>query len=161
MVSGPQPAAGSDSGQGALERAVPTEIITFYTAIIAACQTVLAHDDTATFPWFRLAVFVVGLIATAYAAGRAVQAAVPGWTATMKSPEWWTATLSFAAWGLALPGSILYVWLDANALTITVATITAAAGLVIAVVLTPRLAKREPPTAAPGPALTNEPPIRP
>lgn len=159
--SGGAAAAGEaepESGLSALESAVPAEIIAFYTAVIAACQTVVARDENATYVGFRVTVFAVGLVATAYAAGRAVREVVAKAGDVLKTPEWWTAFLSYAAWGLVLPGSFLYVWLDANTLTITVATVTAVAALVIAVGLTPRLGQRENPEAPPGPTLTQQPP---
>jgi len=138
------PGGEADGGITALERAVPTEIIAFYTTVIAACVTVNESDSSATFTTFRVAVYVVALIATAWAGGRSARTAVTGWKAVLRTPEWWTAVLSFAGWGAAVPGSFLYVWLDPEVLIVTVATIIASAGLVIAVVLTPRLRVKDP-----------------
>ncbi len=143
LAPGAQPPPGRDQatdagGPGALERAVPSEIIVFYTAVVAACQAALSHDS-ATFTPFRVAIYVIALLLTMYAAGRAAMTAVRGWAAAVRTAEWWTAVLSFAAWGLAVPGSFLYVWLNPDVLVIAVATITAGATLVIAVVLAPRL----------------------
>jgi len=59
------PGAGADGGLGALEQAVPTEIIAFYTTVIAACVTVNQSDRLATFTTFRVSVYVVALVATA------------------------------------------------------------------------------------------------
>jgi len=84
--------------------------------------------------------------------------AVTGWQAVLRAPEWWTAVLSFAGWGAAVPGSFLYVWLDPEVLIVTVATIIASAGLVIAVVLTPRLRVKDPAAQGAGLVLTREPP---
>jgi hypothetical protein len=134
----PGPDLADPAGPGALERAVPSEIIVFYTAVIAACQAALSHD-AATFTPFRVTIYLIALLLTGYAAARAVLTAVAGWVAAVRTAEWWTAVLSFAAWGLALPGSFLYVWLKPDALIITLATITAGATLVITVVLAPRL----------------------
>src|SRR4249920_59854 len=119
-----------DSGLSALEQAVPTEIIAFYTAVIAACQTVSESDPNATFTAYRAAIYGVGLVATAWAAGRSTRTAVTSWAAVLRAPEWWTAVLSFASWGAAIPGSFLYVWLDPEALIVAVATIIAGAGLI-------------------------------
>jgi hypothetical protein len=139
-------------GLGTLEQAVPTEMIAFYTAIVAACETVLARSPHSAFTPFRLTVYLVGLAATAFVAWRAVLPAVGSWRGVLRSPEWWTATLSFAGWGAAVPGSFLYTWLGPNPLTITVATITAGVTLVISTLLAPRLKGKEQPfeSAPPG-----------
>jgi hypothetical protein len=118
---------------------------------------VLTDDPQDTFRAFRIVVFAVALAATAYATGRVLLSAVGRWVAVVKAPEWWTAVLAFAAWGLALPGSFLYVWLDENVLAVTVATITASAALLLAVVLAPRLNSDNAPRPA-GPTLTDQPP---
>ena len=152
------PGGDADGGITALERAVPTEIIAFYTTVIAACVTVNQSDPQARFTTFRVAVYVAALIATAWAAGRSTKTAVTGWQAVLRTPEWWTGVLSFAGWGAAVPGSFLYVWLDPEVLIVTVATIIASAGLVIAVVLTPRLRVKDPAVQAPGQVLTPQPP---
>jgi hypothetical protein len=151
--------SGDDPGSlNSLEQAVPTEVITFYTALIAACETVLARSPTDTFLPFRLSVYVIGLVATLIAAGVAVRPAVRRWTDVLGTPEWWTAVLSFAAWGLVLPGSFLYEWLRPDPLTLTVAAITAVAALVIGIGLTPRLRAKAPAGAgAPAAGLTLTP----
>ena len=151
------PSPTADTGAlSSLEQAVPTEVITFYTAVIAACETVLARSPADTFLPFRVAVYAIGLVATLVAAGVSVRAAVRRWTDVLGTPEWWTAVLSFAAWGLVLPGSFLYEWLRPNPLTLAVAAITATAALVIGVGLTPRLRTKEP-AAAPTTGLTLTP----
>src|SRR5215475_11105160 len=73
------PGGDADGGITALELAVPTEIIAFYTTVIAACVTVNLSDPQARFTTFRVAVYVVALIATAWAAGRSTKTAVTGW----------------------------------------------------------------------------------
>jgi hypothetical protein len=143
-AAAPPGAAPEPAGLGSLEQAVPTEIIAFYTAIIAACETVLAHDPRDTYTPFRLAVFLAGFLITAVVVLRQLLPAVHSPGRAVLSPEWWVACLSFAAWGVALPGSFLYTWLSANPLTITVATVTAAATLMIGVFLAPSLKNKAP-----------------
>jgi hypothetical protein len=152
------PGADQDGGLSALEQAVPTEIIAFYTTVIAACQTVSQGDPSATFTAYRAAIYAVGLVATAWAAGRSTRTAVSSWGAVLRAPEWWTAVLSFAGWGAAVPGSFLYVWLDPEALIVAVATIIASAGLIIGVVLTPRLKTKDPAAQAGPLTMTRRPP---
>jgi hypothetical protein len=158
LAPGQQPTDATD-GLGVLEQAVPTEVIAFYTAVIAACETVLSRSPQDTYRPFRLILYVIGLVATAIAAWVSTRPAVARWTDVLGTPEWWTAILSFAAWGLAVPGSFLYVWLGPSTLTLTVASITALAALVIGVVLTPRLRTKEPQATAPaaGPTLVPVP----
>jgi len=151
---------GDQDGLSSLEQAVPTEVIAFYTAVIAACETVLSRGPQDTYLAFRLIVYLIALLATMVAAGVSVRPVVPHPAGVLRTPEWWTAVLSFAAWGVAVPGSVLYVWLRPNPLTLTVASITAGAALVIGVGLTPRLRTKAPAAGAPttGLALTPIPP---
>ena len=64
------PEATSD-GLTSLEEAVPTEIIAFYTAVLAACETVLARSPSAPFTAYRVAAYGVGLAATIVVSWRA------------------------------------------------------------------------------------------
>jgi hypothetical protein len=145
--------ATSGTGLSGLEKAVPSEIIVFYTAVIAACEAAATRDEGSTFTTFRVLIFLAALAVTGYAAGRATAPVVGGWGPATRTSEWWTAVLSFAAWGGALPGSFLYVWLSPDALVVTVSTVTAGATLLIAVVLAPRLQQQASvPTARSGPA---------
>jgi hypothetical protein len=145
--------AGGDGGDGlaSLEEAVPTEIIAFYTAILAACETVLARSPAAPFTAFRVAAYVTGVVATGVVSWVALRPVVHTWHRILGAPEWWTSVLAFAGWGAAVPGSFLYVWLRPNPLTIAVATITATAGLILTVVLTPKLRNKAPGVAGQAP----------
>lgn len=140
----PRPEAPGGTGLSRFEQAIPTEIIAFYTGVITACEAVLSDRPERTFAEFRLAVFLVALALTVVLAGRATRTAVDGWMAVGRAPEWWTATLSFLAWGLALPGSFLYVWLDRDVLTVTIATVTAGTALVLGLGTSPRLQQDDP-----------------
>ena len=139
-------AASAPGGQAmSLEAAVPTEVIALYTAIIAACESVLSDDPHNTFFTFRLLVYLVTLAATVYVAIHNAKPAMNNVWAAARSPEVLTATLAFAAWGLVIPGSLLYVWLGAAELTVTVVTITATATFLLAVFFAPRLRTTEKP----------------
>jgi hypothetical protein len=145
------PAEPAASGLSALEAAIPADVIALYTAIIAGCEGVLAEDPEDTYLAFRLVVYLLGFVCTGYAASRTVRPAVgSGWVTRLKSPEVQTAILAFAAWGLVLPGSFLYVWLSPSLLSITLVTITATSTFLLAVVYTPRLRQMEARTTAEG-----------
>jgi hypothetical protein len=139
-----RPGTPGGTGLSRFEQAIPTEIIAFYTGVITACEAVLSDRPDRTFAEFRLVVFLVALALTVVLAGRATRTAVDGWMAVGRAPEWWTATLSFVAWGLALPGSFLYVWLDRDVLTVTIATVTAGTALILGLGTSPRLRQDEP-----------------
>jgi hypothetical protein len=153
-------APGAIEGPNALEQAVPTEVVVFYTTIVAACEAVL-HDNADTeFLTFRVVLYLSTLAVTAVVAGGIVRPKVSGRAAVLTSAEWWTAIVAFAAWGLVLPGSFLYVWLDHDVLVVTVAVITATAGLVLGAALGPRLRRpaRRSPGAGAGLSLSPTPP---
>jgi hypothetical protein len=142
-----EPAAG---GLSALEAAIPADVIALYTAIIAGCEGVLAENGDNTYLAFRVGVYLVGFMCTAYAASRTVRPAVgPRWATLLRSPEVQTAILAFAAWGLVLPGSFLYVWLSPSLLSITLVTVTATSTFLLAVVYAPRLRRKEAHTTPP------------
>jgi hypothetical protein len=159
----PEAAAGpGDGALTALESAIPTEVITLYTAIIAACESVLAEDASDTYTLFRVAVYLMGLACTAYAAVRVVRNnTADSIGKALRSAEAQTAIVAFAAWGLVLPGSFLYVWLSPSLLSLTVATTTATATFLLAVVFAPRLRRREQPPTGTSPPLTKTPPTGP
>jgi hypothetical protein len=144
----------------ALESAIPAEVIALYTAIIAGCESVLAEDANDTYTPFRVALYLLGLACTAYAAARACRDnARMSRVEALRSPETLTAMLAFAAWGLVLPGSFLYVWLSPSLLSLTVATTTATATFLLAAVFAPRLRRRDPkPPDGTGPPVTKTPP---
>jgi hypothetical protein len=145
------PAEPAASGLSALEAALPADVIALYTAIIAGCEGVLADDPEDTYLAFRVVVYLIGFVCTAYAASRIVKPAMgSGWIAALRSPEVQTAVLAFAAWGLVLPGSFLYVWLSSSLLSITLVTITATSTFLLAVVYTPQLRQTEVRTPAGG-----------
>jgi hypothetical protein len=144
----------------AIESAIPTEVIALYTAIIVACEGVLAENAVDTYGPFRLWVYVLGLVCTVVAAVRQVKPTTGKVWATLRSPEVQAAVLAFAAWGIVLPGSFIYVWLSSSLLSLTVATTTAIAAFLLAVIFAPLL--RRPATPAPPvlPRLSPTPPAR-
>ena len=154
-------ASGAGGRVGSLEEAIPIEVITLYTAIIAACESVLSQDPHNTFFAFRLLVYLVALACTVCVAIRTVTPATNSVRTAASSPEVLAATLAFGAWGLALPGSFLYVWLDHAVLSITVVTVTAAATFLLAVFFAPRLRTTEMPKTRAQPPLTQTPPAGP
>jgi hypothetical protein len=165
MPTAPQPSGGIDGLANSLEAAIPTEVVALYTAIIAGCQSVLNQDGHSAYLAFRLVIYVVALVATISIAFRSVRPAIGGDAAyrsmqTLQSPELLTATLSFAAWGVSLPGSFLYVWLSVPTLSIVVITVTAVTGFVLAAFFAPKLRSRERGAhpASKGPSMT---PVRP
>lgn len=125
---------------------------------VGSCQSVLHDNPHATFFIFRLVIYLVALVCTVFVAIRNVAPAVGGWGKATLSPEVLTATLAFASWGLVLPGSFLYVWLNAPVLSIVVITITAVASFLLAVVFAPRLRSMVQVAARPWPPLTSRPP---
>ena len=123
-----------------LEAAVPTEIVVFYTTVIAACEAVLSDSDK-TLTTFRFWLFVATLLLTMIVSAGMVRHATTSATEVLGSAEWWTATVAFATWGLVVPGSFLYSSLDRDQLVVTVATITAGAGLLLGTGLGPNLGR--------------------
>lgn len=109
--------------------------------MISACEAVLKDSPLSPYLGFRLVVYLATLGVTGWAQARMLAALTGSWIRGRQTSEWWTAMVAFAAWGLVLPGSFLYVWLDRDTLAIAVATITATATLILAVVLTPRLSR--------------------
>lgn len=152
-ASGPER---SSTGSG-LEATVPGEVIALYSAVIAGCES--AAGASSYFA-FRVGVYIVGVLATAITAGRAVQLVVGNLRHTLGSAEVQTAVLSFAAWGLVLPGSFLYVCLHKPALSLVVVTVTATAAFVLGVFYGPQLKQHAgtSPSAPTGPPLTRTPP---
>jgi hypothetical protein len=154
-------AAASGSFVKSLEAAIPTEVVALYTAIIAGCQSVLNQDSHSGYLAFRLIVYLVALACTVSIAFSAVRAAAGGTRQAVLSTELVTATLAFAAWGLLLPGSFLYVWLSSPLLSVVVITITAVTAFLLATVFAPKLRSKEPSAAGPasaGPPMTQIPP---
>jgi len=132
------PGTGSGGSASSLESAVPTEIVVFYTTVIAACESVLRDSEDAMTP-FRFWLFVGTLLLTVLVSGRMVWHAAGTAMKSVSSAEWWTATVAFTAWGLVVPGSFLYTWLDRDQLVVTIATVTAGAGLLLGASLGPNL----------------------
>jgi hypothetical protein len=154
-------AAATGSFVKSLEAAISTEVVALYTAIIAGCQSVLNKDPHATYLTFRLIIYLVALLCTVVIAFRAVRAVAGRVRQTALSPELLTATLAFAAWGLLLPGSFLYVWLGSPLLSVVVSTVTAATAFLLAVVFAPKLRSTDASAtanAAAGPPMTETPP---
>lgn len=96
-------AAGETAGGSALEAAVPTEVITLYTAIIA---TATAAERSGSYLPFRVGVYALGLAATAWTTLRAVSARIEAsgraggkpHANAVRSAELWTAMVAFAVW---------------------------------------------------------------
>ncbi len=151
-------ASGDDSRTASLEAAVPLEVVALYTAIIAGCEAVLRDDPARTYLEFRVVVYALALACTILVALRQLAPETGGQVRAVRSPEFGTAVLSYAAWGLVLPGSFLYVWLDPEPLSVTVVTITALAAFIVTAVLAPRLRADEPVVEPVGPPLTDVPP---
>ena len=74
-------------------------MITLYTAIIAACESVLSQDPHNTFFAFRLLVYLVALACTVCVAIRTVTPATNSVRTAASSPEVLAATLAFGASG--------------------------------------------------------------
>jgi hypothetical protein len=137
---------------GALESAIPAEVITLYTAIIAGCQAVVTQTQTNTYLPFRLTVYLVGVVTTAFTTGRAVRSQTAGASEAVRSAELFAALVAFIAWGAVLPGSFLYAWLTGSRLSLTVVTVTAGATFILAVLAAPKL--RQPVAVKPRQAAT-------
>ena len=163
QVEGAAVSGRASSALTALEAAIPTEVVALYTAIIAACESVRIENSGDTYPQFRLAVWLLGLLGTAVASTQVVAR----WTRkdSTSEPRLWsveafTAVFAFAIWGLVLPGSFIYIVLPSSVLSLTVATVAALGTFVLAVVLGPilRIAEPQPVDNGSGPPIVDEPP---
>ncbi len=136
-----------------LAKAVPTDIIAFYTAAVGLLAGIQKDSPDTYLPlrWILYAMTIAAtvaavLIASYFTVPSAPQAGQPGTAAIQQPPRWQppiietvTATFAFVVWGLITPGSALYATLSSPVLPIVIGILTGGGALVMNIVFVPIL----------------------
>ncbi|WP_216897387.1 hypothetical protein [Nocardia alni] len=143
-----------------LAKAVPTDIIAFYTAVVGLLAGIQKDSPDTYLPlrWILYGVTIAATVAavlvasyfTVPTAASPAQAAVGQpealLEATDQPPRWQppiietvTAAFAFAVWGLITPGSALYATLSSPVLPIIIGILTGGGALVMNIVFVPIL----------------------